>query len=254
MGCPVANSDVDVVALFAGRATDDEREQFRAMIATLRAGLPFQLDVTIVNEDDLLRDGATRFKFATRLLYGEDVRPSLPLRPLDAYACSEMMSGATALFRTRNNPSVLHLSLAPPDPDNEFLGYAARIMSMPDRTGRASTRDVVNAVVLLGTAILAAEARQYVHHKSELATLYRTHIGDEWIDHIEGVYRLCRNSWAYLVPENATDRQRLRTLCEHELAFEKAFVPRFQAFWQSEAAIEDETTRVLAARQLARFI
>lgn len=250
MGCPVTTSDVDVVALFVQQATEEERNRFRMIVGELQARAPLQIDITSVDEAELLQHGATRFKFASKLLYGKDIRPSLPIRPLAMYARSEMAGGATALFRTRGNPAVLDLPLAAPRAADEFLGYASRSHQLPDGTKHASTKDLVLAVVLIGTSIVAAQAHQYVHHKSLLFPIYQACIGDEWSDHIEAVYTVCRDQWAYQVPEEQAARRRLRDFCEHELAFEQAFVRRFQAFCVHE---QHHGNHEWAERQLARF-
>ena len=253
MNCPIATSDIDLVALCCDTAMPAEREQLVQLVRELRASYSLSLDITLIDEDDLQRNGATRFKFASVLLAGADVRDSLPMRSLNVYARSEMAGGMKAILRTRKNAAILDMPLLAPDPQDEFLGYAARRMKLADGSEQASTKDLVNATVLIGTALVAAEARQYVHHKSQLTAAYRAFIGDEWADHVETVYALCRMRWEYGVPVTFNERQQLRGICKRELAFENAFVPRYLAFWQCEDGSEAQAVRDWAQRQLAIF-
>lgn len=104
MACPVWTSDVDVVALFDDAATADEQRRFGDLIAPIRARSRWPIDVNPIDEAELRRDGASRFKFTSTLLYGEDVRDTLPLRPIEKYIRSEIGGAFMMLTRVHGTP------------------------------------------------------------------------------------------------------------------------------------------------------
>jgi hypothetical protein len=182
-------------------------------------------------------------KLAQRVLYGEDIRPRIPLPSIQwwARACffspphhyvaphfmaltRDLAPGDGAAAR----PLVYPLDY--PDPEDPFRGYARTPLTGRDGTVHPTTRGIVRTVLSGAMALLAWKARRYDTHKGQLAAAYCEHVGGPWSDFVEAVDRTCRVELGYLVPEHRAARERLRALCREMPGFENHVLERHRAF------------------------
>lgn len=225
-GSAMPESDVDLFVLFKGPSLSEADEQKADQTAYLCGKLsPIELDITPLGEAIPWPLRAVSLKLGSRLIYGEDTRDRVPLPTLDAYTRHAMDVTYRMLLRLRPGTESLTFPLRHPDPDAEFFGY--------DRPTN-STKDLVTAVGLAATAILAFRAGRYVAGKRDAVRLYREVIDDEWADLVQQLYEMCRNGWGYEVPPSTEDRLRLRDLCERVVGFENHFMERQRAFQRQD--------------------
>jgi hypothetical protein len=145
VGCPFWTSDVDVVVLFKGSLDPNQAARFRQTVDEFRGTISYPLDATADGEERLRRAGSSRFYVASLLLYGEDVRPSLPPKPLDAYLRDEMHLPLMLSARVRSGPAALTFPINFPDPSGEFLGYDRRLLRVPGGTPHPCTKDAARS-------------------------------------------------------------------------------------------------------------
>jgi predicted nucleotidyltransferase len=255
-GEAIPNSDIDMIVLFKGSPSDDERQQFEQAREECRQLSARPIDLTAGSEASFMRVGGVWFQTASRLLYGEDIRAAVPRKPVADHTRHLMHSIYPLLARVRNSPPRLAVPLDYPDPAGEFYGYDRRRIRTADGEIRASTKNLVLNVVGAASALTLLAAGQYTGSgkKSEVAEQYRVWVGDEWAAVVETIYQQCRERWFYLVPEDAADRQHLRMLCQQCLGFENHFLERYKAYLLAELAHTDEAIRLFAARRLGQLI
>lgn len=129
-GTSVAGSDLDLFVVFedrfTGRAECDRAQALSSHCAQLTS---MPLEIALAGECALRRpDGigaALNLKFATRLLYGEDIRPELPPFDADTYVRSVIHTPYFSFTYPvqRRNASALVYPLRHIDPEGPFFGY-----------------------------------------------------------------------------------------------------------------------------------
>lgn len=125
-GNPVPTSDLDGVILFKGNFVDQqERQRANALLDYCAELAAVELDLTVLAEQSVINFGNVALKWASLLVYGEDIRDLLCVPPLDDYALRAMHSVSRFLARVRQRATCLTFPLPYPDPAAEFYGYTA---------------------------------------------------------------------------------------------------------------------------------
>lgn len=234
-GSAVPASDIDVDILFIDNfisLEENEKAQQTSQNCSLMSPIPLELN--LYSEGQALRLGFPTLKFASTLLYGEDVRDEIRLIPLDWYRRAAMHVPYRFYSRIRGKPECLVFPLNYPDPEGQFYGYDKRKARDAVGTLRPGTKEIINCVGKSALAIIAFKANIYVNDKNDCLKQYRTRINDEWTDLIQDVYAKCRRTWEYCVPEDTDDRKQLKNICERTLAFENYFLSLYKEFLLGE--------------------
>jgi hypothetical protein len=236
-GTRLATSDLDLTVIFRDAfLSAAERDAASRLCAEWTARSPIELDGEIEDEATLRHGASPTLKLGSTLLAGEDQRDSLPLVPLEEWTRDRMHTSYWRLIRLFGRPSPVTLPLTLPDPSADFFGYTARLTRLPDGRQVPGTRDLIRSVGWAATALLAWRAGQYIARKRDCHTLYAELIGGPHAALIRDVYVWCREAWRCLIPTDAEDRERLRDICVHTLAFENDFMRSYLAFLQQELA------------------
>ncbi len=213
------------------------------------------LEIVLVGERGLRQpEGvgpALNLKLATRLLYGEDIRPGLPPYDADTYVRSVVHTpylSYTYPVQRRNGPLVYPLDHI--DPDGLYFGFD----QWTDAADEPSTKLLIATVGWTATAIIALHSAQYVRDKAACVELYRKYVADQWTDLVTQVHDLCRNRWHYRLPSIATGRQTLRDLCSRTLDFQNHFLELYRQYQLAELASGDADRRQLAAKRLTQIV
>ena len=218
----VGLSDIDLYAIFKGDFVGDEQEQCRQLRHYCSQISPLRVDLVPRSEHQLQQTGVTNLKLASALLYGEDVRDTIPLEPLDVYL-PQVLSACSYEWRVfYGSPPNLSHPFQHPDPAGEFLGYERYGFESPAGY-QQGVRTLVNWVMMAANGLLVMQAGQRSRSKGHAVAQYRTHIGDEWSNFLAAVYKWCKLEWGYAVPTTAVARQQLRDLCQQNLAFANHF-------------------------------
>jgi hypothetical protein len=222
-GSALPSSDIDISVVFRGDFAHEQEEAAGDELAGYCAQVcPVELDMVPLREEMQFPLRAAGIKLASQLLYGEDVRDRMLLPPLTDFVRHAMDLTSRLIRSLHQAGDVLPFPLDYPDPDGSFYGY--------DRGDGAELKDLVTAMGLAATAILAFKAGQYAGGKRDCLRLYRACINDEWTGFLEELYERGRNEWGYQVPENQGDRERLRRLCEQALGFENHFLSLYREY------------------------
>ena len=249
-GTEVPASDLDLVVLVAAFRDEAERDAAHQLARQWVSQSEIELDIQILAEDEAQRGIEPSLKHGSLLIYGQDTRDDLPLMPIEAWVRDRMHSSYWRVARLFTRPEITTFPLAYPDPAGEFYGYDRRLVRLRDGRQVPCTRDLIRLTGWAATARLAYERGVYVARKSECHVLYRQHIGDEWSALLEDIYTLCRGRWAYLIPDEAAERARLRALCAQTLDFENAFLVVYTRYLIAELhgsdAAAEAALRVLA--------
>jgi predicted nucleotidyltransferase len=249
----VATSDIDMRVVFKGKLEAEERQQFAQTLESYQQMCSIELGITPDSEEALFRIGAVRFQKASLLMYGEDIRPQVPLKPIDSFIRDNMHFQYQLLARVRGNPEVLTFPLDYPDPAGEFYGYDRRPIRA-DGIIQYGTKDLVLNVLCPATALIALTAKQYVVSKQHCVTQYRRWINDEWTPLIEAVYQQCRYQWNYLVPLLSDDRKQLRKLCDRALCFENHFLEHYKAYLLTELQHTSDAYKLYTVKRLGQIV
>lgn len=217
-GTALPSSDIDLFVVVRGGVDVSCLQR----IANGIDGPP--LDLVVVSEAELLRDGHFRIERASRLVAGDDIRPDLPPTTLDAFIrrYSEAPLAYMGIVRS-GRPIVAPLDY--PDPAGPFFGYDSRTLP-PSGTPVHNIKALVALVCWIATLRLARERGLMAASKAESVAWYVAEIGDRWAALVEAVYRHGHDRWHYHVPDDSADRELLRDLCEQVLAFENDYLAR----------------------------
>jgi len=183
-----------------------------------------------------------------------DVRAVIPDVPHDVYRRTLMHFPFEVLAGQRPQRRTLPYPLPFLDPDDEFYGYTGRRLYAADGTLQPSTKRLSHSCgFIIATALVADRTALYIADKRSAAVAYRATIGDEWTEHINDVHRWCRLQWGYGVPMAPAERERLRALCQQELAFENHYLQRYLEFLAQELDAADPAAREVAAARLQQL-
>jgi len=248
------SSDLDLIVLLKGEIEPGDREQFASLREACRRASTLSLDITLESEAKLFRIGGVWFQTASLLLYGEDVRPQIPRKPVEDHVRDLMHAVYPLLARVRGSPPVLRFPLAFPDAAGELRGYDARLRGEPVAR-RAATKDLVTNVLATANALTLLAARQYVGagRKRDIPAAYRCWLGDEWAALVEDAFERCRVRWDYQLPAEPAEREWLRLLCDRVLGFENHFLGRYKEFLLAELGHANPRFQVMAARRLGQI-
>ena len=213
-GTALPESDVDVEILFKGQMTAEERNRCDVLKTACRALCPIDLDFPVRAEKTLQTQNTIGLKLASKLLYGEDTRDSMPLPAMDdylAWVSASVQHGLTARFRSEQ----VTLPLNYPIPDAEFYGYIPK----NHKDGATPLKLWAVNIGRLASFLVVYHARVYVPSKRQVLPLYREHINDKWLKFITDVYEKGRNTWHYQIPQQ-DERTHLKALLQQTLDFE----------------------------------
>jgi hypothetical protein len=209
-GTDVATSDLDLVVVFRDACGDAERARAGAVSNSCDPNGGVELDIVIADEEELSRGAYPTLKLGSRCVYGDDIRDSLALLPIDEWTRQRMHAAYTLIVRIFDRPVPARYPLAYPDPHGDYYGYDNRTVRLSDGRDVPSTRNLIRVTGWAATALLALRAGVYIARKSDCHAAYHRYIGDEWTDLLDSLYRRCRTDWRYLIPASDGDRAALR--------------------------------------------
>ncbi|MBE7382796.1 MAG: nucleotidyltransferase domain-containing protein [Leptolyngbya sp. SIO1E4] len=255
-GTTIATSDLDIVVVLKERLQPSEVEQIPQVRAACQQQSAISIDLKFIEETHLLETGGVKFQTHSRCLWGEDIRASVPLKPIDAHI-RDSMHGQYSLFaRVRGNPEHLVFPLDYPDPEGEFYGYDWRPVQLSDGTRRPSIKDLTLNVLLPAEALTLLKAGQYVGDgsKADICRQYQVWVNDQWAAFIQVIYEYCHQRWHYLVPESAIERQQLRLLCQQALGFENHFLTQYKDYILNQLPEAEPWLQDYCIQRLGRLI
>jgi hypothetical protein len=247
------SSDIDVRVIFKGSLEEQDRCQFEALLTGYCRLSPLTLEVYPADETALARNWDICLKQESLLLYGEDIRASLPLPSLEDHIQRVMTFPPYALAAVRGQvlyadgqwqePWLKH-PLAYPDPDGEFYGYNIG----------SSLGGLVGDATWAATVILAVKAGLYAGTKRTAAFLYRERIDDEWHDLPAAIFERCKLAWGLQVPAAPADRRQLREMCRRTLGLENYLLELYRDYLGETLQSPDPENVRYALRMLAMIV
>lgn len=251
-GSAVATSDLDLFLVAATPLTADE-EARRADIARTATMPGGGIDLLVIDEGTLLREGHFRIAMSGRLLYGTELRPRIPPTPLPSYLRRYAQAPWDYIVQVLRREAFLAAGylaypLRHPDPGGEFYGY-----NRPRLPHGGEPLPNIHALVAtacwIASVAVALQTGRMVPAKSASVHIYREAIGDEWAPWLDDLYDTGRQRWEYRVPADPAGRRHLRDLCGPMLAFENHYLRLYRHFLLVELTRGTEA-KLAAARRL----
>jgi predicted nucleotidyltransferase len=254
-GSGIPTSDIDLLVIFKDAFADEQERAVAEEVARQCVSLgEVEMDIQLTEEEHLYTVGIRpALKMGSMVIYGEDIRESLPLISLQDWTRDRMQSSYWRTVNLFKRPFVVTYPLTYPDPDGEFYGYDQRKLRLADGSEVNCTRDLIRLIGWSATAILAFKARQYVARKSDCQRLYANYIADEWTATLYDTYTLCRGRWNYLIPDSQGERRLLRLICSRTLAFENHFLLIYKEFLLGELRSHDVQGKLQALWVLSKI-
>ncbi len=244
----IVTSDIDLCLVPKGKFTAEEREKMQRIMHFSSLFSPFMVEMMALDEASLLQNGHFRIKSASCLLWGDNLRESMPEQTLDQYLRLYARFPFLYIAQMLRNVETVGFPLSYPQPTGEFYGYDQQ--QLPPRNERQhNIKKLVTSVCWTATVLVAWYAGKTVGGKRASVQMYREHVHDEWTTFIEEVYDRGNRQWHYLVPREPEERRRLRELCAQTLAFEKHYLSRYKGYLLAELQKNDES-KLAAVQQL----
>ncbi len=270
-GAAAPSSDLDLTVVFRDSFLDDT-ERRRATQSFLDHAVDWSgaLDMDLQDEVTLRQTNGDSpvgpmLTYGSLLVYGEDIRDALPVLPVGNWARRAMHSGYWCIARGDGQPPIVTYPLSYPDPTGEFYGYDApdhapdviapergrvRRSNRSDRFDQPGMRSLVTGILWAATGLIAHRAHVYVLRKRDVPALYARHIGGEWAEVLEELYRRCREEWDYAIPAEPAQRAHLRALCARVLGFENHVLARYKETLPDTLLAGDADDKLYALRFL----
>jgi predicted nucleotidyltransferase len=247
-------SDIDLIVVLKDELGQADRQRFAAARAECERISLAPLDLSLDSEAKFLRVGGVWFQTASLLVYGEDIRPRIPRKPVANHIRDVMHALFPLLARVRGNPALLTFPLNYPDPSGLLYGYDARYSDNSDPQD-TRTKDLATNVLAAANALTLLVAQRYVGSgkKSDIPRQYAIWIGDQWATLVEEVIELCRIRWGYRIPDAEAGIAHLRGLCQQALGFENTFLQRYRDFLLADLQSDHAVTQLFAVRRLGQI-
>lgn len=238
----IATSDLDLTLVFRDQfVTPEERQQAQEAVTACRQLNTLELDITLVEEGELRRGADPMFTLGARLLYGQEIRNTIPLIPIELWARQRMHAAYWLMIHVFNRPQPVVAPLTFPDAHDPFYGYANRVMHLADGSVIPTTRNLIRVTGWIATARLAYEAQHYVVRKRDCVPAYRSLINDEWTPLIAQIDARCRSAWGYRIPSTSDEQAELRAILCDTLFFENHFLSCYRHFLLTQFTGADPT-------------
>ncbi|MCP3142816.1 nucleotidyltransferase domain-containing protein [Pyxidicoccus xibeiensis] len=250
----VEESDVDLTVVFKDRFQPGERERcahFRQALAGLTR---IPLDLTVVDEAQLLEEGEVKLKRASLLVAGEDIRDQVPTMSPERWLryCMHGPYFFMERGRARGEGEPLRYPLGPPDPNGEFHGYDFR--ETLDAKGQLyrGFKELVALATWLAASAVARTGRSTASTREAFAA-HREYVNDAWTPLFTDIYA-CRERWGYRLPEAREDREHLRALCARMVDAENHFLAGYREYLLTEVRRGALADRLLAVQRLGDIL
>ena len=231
----IETSDIDLFLVPKGSFAQEERVKMQHFMQYGALLSPYMVELMAVDETTLLAQGHFRIKSASRFLWGDDLRASIPEQTLEQYL--RMYARFPYIYITqmlRNSKSPQAVSaLSYPQASGDFYGYDQQLLP-PGNEKKHNIKKLVTAVCWAATVLVAWDAGKTVEGKYASVEMYRECVHDEWTSFVEEMYERGNRQWHYLVPQVPAERQRLRELCAQTLAFERHYLSRYKQYLLAE--------------------
>lgn len=230
-------SDIDIRVIFKDAFKAAEEEQMLRMRHYCRLISPISIDCPPLSEARLYYDKnwlhePLGIKAAGILLYGDDIRDSLPTPNLDAYVRNVTFVPVHRMARIRGQTPPLIFPLTYPTPSGEFYGYDN--LAGPLGAKVPSTHWLVHMIGFAATSLIALQAGKVVTKKSDWLSMYQETINDQWTSLLEAIYLKGKQTWSYRLPDGEAERHELRELCRQTLAFENHYLTCYRDYLLAE--------------------
>lgn len=250
----VAISDIDMGVLFKGPFLDDAEEikaqQLRQYCSLLS---PLRLDIGVASEEAIPAEHV-QLKLASVLVFGEDIRDSIPVPTLDAYV-SYISNWPRTFVSLVHDQKPIIFPLDYPDPHGEFHGYdRICIPAWYPPSTKGGTKELVAYLCWIATFMIGWKAGVFVGTKADAVRAYKDYINDDFAPLLDVVYHICGQRWAYAIPEQDQERQVLRDVCSKVLAFENSYLLAYRDFLIEQLRSGAVDKQVLAVNGLAETV
>lgn len=265
-GRAVVGSDIDMYILFkdAFLSTEESAQaqhlaQACAAISILRLEIKLNSELALENEQSIMR---IALKNSSILLFGTDTRASMALPTRAAYTLDATDGVLDFLFRL-HPVDIIAYPLTYPDEQGFFYGYdnvtplssAVAAVYLDARTAASATyatRELVECVCRMATALLAIKNGPFVGTKRESVEVYSSIINDEWNNFLRAMFEKGKMRWAYTVPTKEEERAELHNLCARTLVFENHYLQQYRSYLLSLLRSTHEQHKQLALQRLKR--
>lgn len=249
----VATSDLDLIlVLHAPLVTENEQSFVSNLLEACQLLSALELDVTLTDVSHLQQSADPLFKLGARLLFGREVRDTIPLIPITLWARQRMHAAFWLMIHVFRRSEPIVTAIAYPNVDDLFYGYASRPMQLADGTEILTTRNLIRVTGWIATARIAYQSHRYVVNKHSCVTTYRDTIGDEWTNLLDTIDRRCRQAWHYRIPESNGEQEELRTIGQQVLGYENHFLNLYNQFLLQELTSNNQTAQSTALEMLER--
>jgi predicted nucleotidyltransferase len=256
VGEAVPASDIDLIVVFKEELTAEDQQYFLAVRDRCKQASSYTLDLSAESEAKLRRVGAVWFQTASRCLYGADIRPQIPRKPIEAHLRDLMHGIYFLLARVRSNLPRLTVPLDYPDPTDQLYGYDQRQIRDGDHTRTVGTKDLVTNTLAIANVLTLRRSGRYVGSgkKADIPEQYQQWVADQWAWLVAEVYHTCRYRWDYVVPVGRAEQAHLRRLCHDVLGFENHFLSVYRSYLLEELQHTDAATVRFAVQRLGQLI
>jgi predicted nucleotidyltransferase len=228
-------SDIDFMVLLRPRVTELRELALRDLLESGNHISRIEIDIAIRQADPVERLAPTSLK-ASKLLYGEDIRPAIPaqsLQELKEVSFRRVFTNICQLFDVK--PPV-HLPLQFPKPDDEWGGLARFSRRRKDGSKGEGLRALSSAVLWAAQAFVIHRGGPSINAKTHaLVTAYQDTVGGQWVQLVATVQYVCRTLWKYRIPQDSEGKMMLKVVCSQTLEFLNFFLQDYQRFVASEA-------------------
>lgn len=249
-GSAIPTSDLDLIIVFGSMMNEAEESKANQLMTQLESDSPIELDIELAEQSQLRQSANPMFKLGSVLIYGEEIRETIPLMPIDLWARERMHAAYWLLINVFERPKPVRAPLDFPKPEALYLGYVNRPMQLGDGSKVMTTRNLIRVTGWMTTARIAYEAKKYVVRKRECYSTYKQAIGDEWTELLGRIDQRCRTEWHYRIPANVAEQQELRSILEQVLDYENHFLAVYRRFLLQALASSDAEAIMSALRFL----
>lgn len=221
----IQNSDIDFLLIFSGAFSRSRRLSVDQAVHSISHYSPLPFDLTIVDEVEL-KQGITPHMQKARLVTGIDVLPDCRLKTPPQLIAHFAGHAFHFIETVRGRPRSISFPLNYPN-KNEDMYFGYDLFGI--RTATVNYIPGFNILTTLVTTIasfrLGFRAGVFTPNKHITVAKYRPALPkDQWVDLVEGVYRVCRTQLRGKHPTDESTQDEVARYCARTLEFENEFM------------------------------
>lgn len=228
----IETSDIDIMVVVENTDNKDIKKINNFFNEYSKSLFKVEIDLYLVELDKikvlnvkslLTREGVINMMLSGKLLFGKDIRNQINKLSLNKYINSTIETPQHFMCKIRGLDQKTKLTsdtITSPNSKDKYSGYMQY----------GNTKQILVLIGWICSAIVAMESKVYISKKSDVVSIYGSHIGDKWFPYVDKSFNLIREKLFYDLPITPQHKLCLQEICLELSEFEKYYLSKYEEY------------------------